>query len=92
MTWPAALAPYRKTIAAIAGIALTYAVQRWGSNNNAVDIATAVAAVLGIYAVPNDTKFTALTASTTLTPVQGSLAGTKTLPPSAGGETGGPGG
>lgn len=46
------LASYSKAFTAIVGQALTYAQLYYGSNHY-VAAATAVAAVLGVYAVPN---------------------------------------
>jgi hypothetical protein len=47
--------PYRKFLTSTVGLALTYAVQFYGTNHW-VTAAVAVASALGVYAVPNDAK------------------------------------
>lgn len=49
-------AQYAKFITAIIGQGLTYAQWRYGAGNEWVTLATAVAAVLGVYAIPNTPK------------------------------------
>jgi hypothetical protein len=49
------LGPYSKTVAAVIGVALAYATQHYATNQW-VAIAVAVAAALGVYAVPNQPK------------------------------------
>jgi uncharacterized membrane protein len=49
------LGPYSKAIAAVIGVALEYATQHYASNPW-VAVAVAVAAALGVYAVPNSPK------------------------------------
>ena len=47
---------YAKFLTAIAGQALVYAQLTYGGSNKWVTLATAVAAVLGVYAVPNASR------------------------------------
>ena len=49
------LGPYSKFLTGIIGQALTFAVMYYGSNHY-VSVAVAVAAALGVYAVPNAPK------------------------------------
>ena len=49
-------AQYAKFITAIVGQALTYVQWEYGSSNKWVTLATAAAAALGVYAVPNASK------------------------------------
>jgi len=49
------LSPYSKAIAAVIGQALAYATLYYG-DNRWVALAVAVAAALGVYAVPNQPK------------------------------------
>ena len=49
------LGPYSKAVAALIGVALTYAAQYYGSNKW-VAAAVAVASALSVYAVPNAPK------------------------------------
>ncbi len=45
---------HRKAIAAVVGQALTFSLLRYGASNQYVEIAVALAAAAGVYAVPND--------------------------------------
>ena len=49
------LGRYSKTVTALIGVALTYATQYYGTDHW-VSAAVAIAAVLGVYAVPNTPK------------------------------------
>jgi hypothetical protein len=49
------LGPHSKTVAAVIGVALEYATQHYASNPW-VGVAVAVAAALGVWAVPNAPK------------------------------------
>jgi hypothetical protein len=49
------LGPYSKAITAVVGQALTFATLYYGSNHW-VSAAVAIAAALGVYAVPNQAK------------------------------------
>jgi hypothetical protein len=49
-------AQYAKAIAAAIGLGVTLAVDVWGTGNHWVELAVAVASVLGVYGVPNQGK------------------------------------
>ena len=50
------LGQYSKFLVAIAGQALIYAQYTYGSSNKWVELATAAAVALGVFAVPNTPK------------------------------------
>lgn len=50
------LGQYAKFFTAVAGQALAYVQYKYGGSNQWVDLAIAVAAALGVYAVPNASK------------------------------------
>ena len=49
------LGPYSKAVTSAVGLALTFATQYYGTNHW-VSVAVAIAAALGVYAVPNAPK------------------------------------
>ena len=49
------LAGHRKLIVAVAGAAVTVAVQVWGTSNPYVSLAVLTATSLGVYGAPNTT-------------------------------------
>lgn len=78
------LGRYAKAVTGLVGTALTYATQLWGTGPDAkyIAIATGIATVLGIYAVPNSAS-----SSSSAPPLAGSTASlgaqTVTLPAGA---------
>ena len=64
-------AGHRKLLVAVAGAAVTVAVQAWGTSNPYVSLAVLAATSLGVYSAPNTTPAPARAQKTLTPPAKG---------------------
>lgn len=85
------IAVHRKTVVFVAGLALTIAIQVWGTDNPYVSLAVLVATGLGVYHAPNEPAPAKAPAGTGAEPARVTPPPEPVITVPAAGHQGGPG-